>query len=88
MCAPYVMLARRLRGALHEEAVGGLLADCLLSSCDDDAELARGRLGCTQLDLRARDEALVVEPVEEIAVVLREPHDRRVLARLERGQRL
>ena len=40
------------------------------------------------LELRARDEALVVEPVQQLAVVLGEADDRRAGARLERGERL
>ena len=41
-----------------------------------------------ELDLRAGDEPLVVEPVQEVAVVLGEAHDRRARAGLERRQRL
>ena len=40
-----------------------------------------------ELDRRAGHEALVVEPVQEVAVVLGEPDDRRLGARLERRER-
>ena len=51
------------------------------------AELARGRLGRMQLDLGARHEALLVEPVQQVAVVLGQADDRGVRARREPGQR-
>ena len=60
-----------------EEAGGGLLADRLLAAVQADAELARRGLRGLELDRRARDEALVVEPVQQVAVVLGEPDDRR-----------
>ena len=40
------------RGA-DEEARGGFLADCLLAAVQAHAELARRRLRCRELDLRA-----------------------------------
>ena len=52
------------------------------------AQLAGGRLRGAQLDDRAGREALVVEPVQEVAVVLGEAHDRRARPGLERRQRL
>ena len=58
------------------------------AAVDADAELARGGLGRAQLDGGARHETLVVEPVQEIAVVLGETHDRGARAGLEVGQRL
>ncbi len=45
-----------------------------------DAELARRRLGRAQLDLGAGHEALLVEPVQEVSVVLGEADDRRARA--------
>ena len=46
-----------------------------------------GRLRIPHLDLAAGHEPLVVEPVQEVAVVLGEPDDRRPRRRLEVGQR-
>ena len=44
--------------------------------------------GCaSHLDVRARDEALVVEPVQQLAVVLGEPDDRRAAPGVEVGER-
>src|SRR6266511_4855968 len=77
----------RLRGRFHKEPGGGLLADRLLAAADLDRELAGGGLHLAQLDLRSRHEPLVVEPVQELAVVLGEANDRGPLARLELGQR-
>ena len=41
-----------------EQALGGLLADRALAAVHPDGELARGRLGGTQLDLRPGDTLL------------------------------
>ena len=69
-----------------EQAGGGLVRDRTLVAVHAYLELACGR-GCRrELDRRARDEPLVVEPVQQIAVVLGEPHDRRPLRRA-RGPR-
>ena len=64
---------------------GGFLADRLLAAVRPRTRnwpAAGSRR--SQLDDSAGDEALVVEPVQELAVVLGEPHDRRARARLER----
>ncbi len=62
------------------------MIDCSLP-VDLHRELARRRLRLSQLELRPRHEALVVEPVQELAVVLREADDRRPAPGLELGQR-
>ena len=64
-------------GLAHEEAGGGLLADRLLVAVQAHGELAGGRLRLAHLDLGPGHEALVVEPVQELAVVLGEADDRR-----------
>src|SRR3989442_23975 len=64
-------------GALDEEPGGGLFADRLLAAVDRDTELSRGRFGGAQLERRAGDKSLVVEPVQQVAVVLGEADDRR-----------
>ncbi|HEX6489984.1 MAG TPA: adenylate/guanylate cyclase domain-containing protein [Gaiellaceae bacterium] len=80
--------AKRLSGSGPDEEPGGrLLADRLLRAVDPDRELARGRLRRAELELRARNEALVVEPVQELAVVLGQADDRGVDRRLEVGER-
>src|SRR5207248_10392648 len=66
---------RALSSRLDEEARSGLLADRLLGAVELHTELTCGRLGRAQLDLYARDEPFVVEPVQQVAVVLCEPHD-------------
>src|SRR3954447_22107837 len=72
----------RLRGA-DEEAGCGFFANRALLAVQLHRDLARGGLGFPDFDLAARDEALVVEPVQELAVVLRQPDDRRPIARGE-----
>ena len=65
-----------------EEARGGLLADRLLVAVEPHAELAGGRLGARRARCSAPGhEALVVEPVQQVAVVLGEADDRRARAR-------
>ncbi len=62
-----------LRGRLDRADVepgGGLLADPALTAGETDLELACGRLRLPQDDRRSGHEALVVEPVQELAVVL------------------
>src|SRR5205814_10440837 len=70
-----------------EQPRGGLLADRLLAPVDSDGELACGGLGGLELELCARRQSLVVEPVEKLAVVLGQPDDRRLRGRLEVGER-
>src|SRR6266487_6246189 len=62
----------------YEEAGGGFFADRPLLAVQSHCDLARGGLRVADLDLAARDEPFLVEPVQEVAVVLRETHDRRV----------
>ena len=73
-----------LRGGPDEQAGGGLLGDRALAVVrrrSASRELPRRRLRGAIDDLRPRHEALVVEPVQELAVVLGEPDDRRARAR-------
>src|SRR5437868_2446644 len=72
---------------LDEEAGGGLLGDRALVAVQADRDLVRGRLRRAHDDARAGHEALVVEPVQELAVVLREPDDGRCRPGLERRER-
>src|SRR5512146_3110721 len=62
----------------HVQSLRGLLAHRLLDAADADGHLARRLL--QQLELGARGEPLVVEPVQQLAVVLGEPDDGRVAA--------
>src|SRR5438128_12227716 len=73
---------RRLCGP-YEEAGGGFFADRPLLAVQSHRDLARGGLRVPDLDLSARDEPFLVEPVQEVAVVLREAHDRRVRAGIQ-----
>src|SRR5215211_5498561 len=57
-------------GNAHVQTLGSLLRDRALVGSEHDLELAGGRLRLAHLHLRARHVALVVEPVEEVAVVL------------------
>ena len=71
-----------------EEAGGGLLRDRPLADLlDRDRELIRGRLGGAHEDARAGHEALVVEPVQEVAVVLGQADDRRPRPGRQRRER-
>ena len=81
-----VAVARELRRP-DEEARRGLLADGALGAVDDDRHLTRRGAGVAYLDLPARLESLLVEPVEEVAVVLGQPDDGRARARREVGER-
>ncbi len=59
-----------------------------LAAAQPDDDLPGRRLGvAAPRHRRPGHETLVVEPVQQLAVVLGEAHDRRPLARLERGQR-
>src|SRR5206468_12177252 len=69
-----------------EETGGGLFADRLLALPDLDCELTGCGLHLAQLDLRPRDKALVVEPVQQLAVVLGEADDRCARTGLERSE--
>src|SRR5919205_1271858 len=77
----------RLGRAPHEQAGGRLLADGARRAVQPHRELSRRGLRGLELDLRAGGEALVVEPVQEVAVVLGEADDRRARAGLELGER-
>ena len=78
---------RRLRRP-DEQPRGGLLADRPLADLlDRHRELIRRRLGGAHEDARARHEALVVEPVQEVAVVLGEADDRRPRSGRQRRER-
>ena len=79
--------ARRLGGATYEKSGRGTVADRAVAAGDVDDHLAGRRLGGANLDLGSRDETLVVEPVQEIPVVLREPDDGCARAGLEVGER-
>src|SRR5688500_3319382 len=70
-----------------EEACGGLLADRALGALHAESELPRGRLSLAQLDLRSGNQPLVVVPMKERAIVLREADDLCTGARLEVGKR-
>src|SRR5579859_5238844 len=67
--------APRSSGGPDKEPGGGLLADRSLVAVQPYGELARSRLGRAHLELLAGHEPLVVEPVQEVAVVLGEPDD-------------
>src|SRR5262249_59592664 len=71
-----------------EQPRGGLLPDRLLGAVDPYRELAGGGLSRLELELGSRGQALVVEPVQELAVVLGEPDDRRLGGGLQVGERL
>src|SRR5437764_1431815 len=75
-----------LRRLLDEKPGSGLLGDRALAVVERHRELIGRGLGRADDDARPRDETLVVEPVQEVAVVLGEPDDRRVRARLERRE--
>ena len=78
----YSLAGSTLGPACTKRPGGGLLADRLIARPSTaTGELARRRLCVAELDLRPRDEALVVEPVQELAVVLGEPDDRRLRGR-------
>ena len=65
-----------------------LLADRpLVLAAENHLELPRGGLGLPDDDLGAGGEALVVEPMQEVAVVLGEPHDLGGAARSQVRQR-
>src|SRR2546423_3917044 len=76
-----------LRRRPDEEPLGSLLRNRALVAVQADRELLRGRLCLAHLDLGAGHEALVVEPVQQVAVVLGEADDLRVRARSQIGQR-
>src|SRR6476620_111036 len=79
--------SRNLRRS-DEEPGGGLLRDRPLADLlDRDRELIRRRFGAADENARAGHEALVVEPVQEVAVVLREADDRRPRAGLQCRER-
>ena len=81
---------RRVRlglGGPHEQAGRGLLGDRLLVAVQPHRQLLGRRLRLAHLDVGARDETLVVEPVQKLAVVLGQADDRGARARLELGQR-
>ena len=63
------------------------LADRALFAIDDHVHLARRRPGGAHLDRRSGRQPLVVEPVEELAVVLGEADDLRLAACLELSER-
>ena len=68
------------RGGANVETAGRLLADrALVLAAQQHLELGCGGLGLADHDLRSRREALVVEPVQKLAVVLCEPDDLRLL---------
>src|SRR4029079_17568293 len=69
------------------QALRRLLADLALARVEDDRELARRLVHGAHLDFRPGHVALVVEPVQEVAVVLGEPDDLSRLARGELGER-
>src|SRR5947208_3673146 len=69
------------------QAGGGLLGDRLLRALQRHRQLAGGRLRISNLDLAPRHEALVVEPVQEVAIVLRKADNRRPRPRAEVGER-
>src|SRR5207249_5811884 len=58
-----------------KEARGSPLSDRLLVAVHPDGELPGGRLRLAQLELGVGNESLVVEPVQEVTVVLGEPDD-------------
>src|SRR3989440_3519747 len=70
-----------------EQAGGGLLRDRALVAVQADGELFRGGLRLAHLDLGAGHEALVVEPVQQVAVVLGEPDDLRAGPGRQVGER-
>ena len=74
-------------GRADVDPVGGALADRALAAVEGDGQLSGGRLGGHDGDLGAWDEPLVVEPVQEVAVVLGEPDDPPVAADLELCER-
>src|SRR5206468_7845670 len=61
--------------------------DRLIFPLPANGEMAGHRLCVANLDLRSGHEPLVVEPVQELSVVLGEPHDRRLRRSLERRER-
>src|SRR6476646_5453973 len=77
---------RRLRPP-DEQTGGRALADLALVAVQPDGELARRRLRVADLDLRAGNEPVVIEPVQQLAVMLGEPDDRRPVAGSERRER-
>src|SRR4051794_19717218 len=60
------LLGSLTSGSAHEEPGSGLLADRPVGAVQPHRELARGALDRAQLHLAAGDEALVVEPVQEL----------------------
>src|SRR5579862_7769496 len=82
-CVPGTEVSRRP----HEEAGGGLLGDGSLVAVQAHRELIRRRLGLADDDLLAGHQALVVEPMQKLAVVLRQSDYRRRRARLDLGER-
>src|SRR3954454_12824101 len=76
------------RLAPDEQAAGSALAGCLLDAGAHDAELTRCGLSRAQLDDLAGNEPLVVEPMQELAVMLGEAHDGHRRARGHIRQRL
>src|SRR6185312_15592803 len=75
------------RGRPDEEAGGGLLGDRLLAAVQTHRELLGRRLRLAHLDRRAGHEALVVEPVQQVAVVLGEADDLGARPGLQVGER-
>src|SRR2546430_3312589 len=74
-------------GGSDEEAGGRFFADRPLLAVQLHRDLARCGLGVTNLDLAAGDEPFLVEPVQQVAVVLRQADDRRVRAGFQIRQR-
>ncbi len=79
--------ARRLRHEPDVETRCGLVADRAVATAERDLELPRRGLALLHCDPDARHEALVVEPVQQLPVVLGEADDLRALARLKIGER-
>src|SRR5690242_19567567 len=76
---------RRLRPP-DEQPGGRALADLALVAVQPDGELAGGRLRVADLDLCAGNEPVVVKPVQQLAVMLGAPDDRRPVAGGERRE--
>src|SRR5438034_1097027 len=73
-------------GAPDEQPGRGLLADRSLTAVQPHGDLTRGGVGIADLELRTGNESLVVEPVQQVAVVLGEANDRRPLSGVQLGE--
>src|SRR5207253_9874579 len=72
----------------NEEPGGGSLGDRALAAVEADGELVGRRLRRTHDNLLPWHESLVVEPVQELAVVFGQTDDRCARPRFQRCERL